>query len=121
MGRAELRRAEKAKKKKEAVYCYTQAQLDQVVKKTIEDQFSEIRETAIDNAVTVAMTLSFILPLKVLMEYYWPGSYKKKIPEFTNHLMDYYRRWESGELDIDELSDELWELAGVRFEEKDAE
>lgn len=41
----------------------------------------------------------------------------KKIPEFTQHLLDYYSEWQDGELDMEEMKKDLWEYGGVRFEE----
>lgn len=51
------------------------------------------------------------------MDHYWQKSYAKRIPEFTDYVLDYYDRWLKGELDMDEMKKDLWEYAGVRLEE----
>lgn len=63
------------------------------------------------------MTLLLTLPMEVLMDHYWQKSYAKRIPEFTDYVLDYYDRWLKGELDMDEMKKDLWEYAGVRLEE----
>ena len=50
------------------------------------------------------------------MDHYWPKSYAKKIPEFTNYVLEYYERWQNGELDMDELKEDLWRYGGIRLE-----
>ena len=35
--------------------------------------------------------------------------------------MEYYERWQNGELDMDEMKEDLWEYGGVRLEEREAE
>ena len=62
------------------------------------------------------MILLLTLPLEVLMDHYWPKSYAKKIPEFTNHVLEYYRMYENGEIDMDKLQEDLWVYGGVRLE-----
>ena len=46
-----------------------------------------------------------------------PKSYKKKLPEFNQKILDKYNMFINGELDLDELSKNLWEDAGIKFEE----
>ena len=69
-----------------------------------------------NESINTAMILLLTLPLEVLMDHYWPKSYAKKIPEFTNYVLEYYERWQNGELDMDELKEDLWEYGGVRLE-----
>ena len=68
-----------------------------------------------------AMTLLLVLPMEVLMDHYWKKTYAKKIPEFTELVLQYYERWQNGELDMDEMKKDLWEYGGVRLEEREAE
>ena len=35
--------------------------------------------------------------------------------------IQYYERWQNGELDMDEMKKDLWEYGGVRLEEREAE
>lgn len=117
MTRAETRRAIKQERKaKTATYNLTQAQLDAMIQEKIRDELARVKQEATDEAVNTAMVLLLALPLKVLMDHYWKKSYAKKLPEFTQHVLDYYAEWQGGELDLDKLREELWEYGGVRFE-----
>ena len=73
------------------------------------------------DAINTAMTLLLVLPMEVLMDHYWKKTYAKKIPEFTELVLQYYERWQNGELDMDEMKKDLWEYGGVRLEEREAE
>lgn len=120
MGRAERRRAERNEQKaKTATHNLTKAQLDDIIRKEIGDKLTEMKKEATEEAVNTAMILLLTLPLEVLMDYYWPKSYAKKIPEFTNHVLEYYEMWQDGELDMDKLKEDLWVYGGVRLEEGD--
>ncbi|MCQ4891618.1 hypothetical protein NE607_00690 [Dorea longicatena] len=55
--------------------------------------------------------------VEVLMDHYWPKSYAKRIPEFTEHVLEYYEKWQNDELDMDKLKEDLWVYGGVRLEE----
>ena len=108
MGRAEIRREMKNEKKaKTATYNLTKAQLDAMVREQIEDELMKIRQQTMDEAVNTAMILLLTLPLEVLMDHYWSKSYAKRIPEFTNHVLEYYERWQNGELDMEKLKEDL--------------
>lgn len=118
MGRAENRRAAKAEKKaKTATYNLTKAQLDAMIREGIRDKLNELKEEATNDAINTAMILLLTLPLEVLMDHYWQKSYRKRIPEFTEYVLEYYERWQNGELDMDKLKEDLWEYGGVRLEE----
>lgn len=118
MGRAEIRRAKKNEKKaKTATYNLTKAQLDAMVQEKINNELEKVKQQATDDAVNTAMILLLTLPLEVLMDYYWPKSYAKRIPKFTTHVLEYYKRWQNGELDMEKLKEDLWEYGGVRLEE----
>lgn len=122
MGRAEIRRAMKNEKKaKMATYNLTKGQLDAMVRERIEDKLVVIKQQAAEEAVNTAMILLLTLPLEVLMDHYWKKSYAKRIPEFTNYVLEYYRMWENGELDMEKLKEDLWEYGGVRLEMEGAE
>lgn len=118
MNRAERRREAREKERaKTATYNLTRAQLDDMIQKEIGDKLRQVKQQAADEAVNTAMVLLLTLPLEVLMDFYWKKSYAKRIPEFTQHVLDYYEKWENGELDMDELKEDLWEYGGVRIEE----
>lgn len=118
MGRAERRRAQKNEQKaKTATYNLTKDQLDAVVREKIGDKLARIKQEATEEAVNTAMVLLLTLPLEVLMDYYWKKSYAKRIPEFTNHVLEYYEMWQNGELDMDKLKEDLWKYGGVKLME----
>lgn len=105
MTRAEIRRARKLEQKnKTTTYNFTKEQLDAYTNE------------AVENAVNEAMILLLTLPLEVLMDHYWQKTYEKKIPEFTEYVLEYYRRWQDGELDMDKLKKDLWDYGGIRLE-----
>lgn len=81
-----------------------------------EEQIKLMKQEATTNACNEAMVLLLTLPLEVLMDHYWTKDYDKKIPEFTEYVLDYYEAWQNGELDMEKLKDDLWKYGGVRLE-----
>lgn len=117
MNRQQRRASEKKEEKfRTKTYNLTEEQLDKIIKEAIRINLKSYREQFMNDAVNNAMILMLTLPLEVLMDYYWPKSYAKRIPEFTKHVLEYYERWQNGELDIDRLKEDLWEYGGVRLE-----
>ena len=119
MGRAERRRLEKQKGKQVKTYNLTRSQLHNAVRQVTEEDLKRIKQEAMDEAVNTAMILLLTLPLEVLMDHYCKKTYAKKIPEFTEYVLDYYTRWQNGELDMEKLKSDLWEYGGVRLEESE--
>lgn len=121
MNRAEIRRLEREKiKEKTRTYNLTKAQLDTLVRERVLSELNDIKakikKEATEDAVNTAMVLMLTLPLKVLMDDYWSGEQLEQIPEFTDKVIEYYEKWQNGELDIDKLREDLWNYAGVRLE-----
>lgn len=118
MTRAERRRAAREEKKaKTATYNFTEAQLQDTITELIGKQLEEAKKEATDDAVNVAMILMLTLPLEVLKDHYWTKGYATKLPGFVDHVLEYYRKWQDGEIDIEDLKKDLWEIGGVRLEE----
>lgn len=114
MGRAERRRAQKLEQKaKTATYNLTKAQVGK--------ELERIKQEAMDDAINTAMVLLLTLPLEVLMDHYWTKSYAKRIPKFTELVLEYYERWQNGELDMEKLKEDLWEYGGVKLVESEGE
>ena len=44
----------------------------------------------------------------------------KRIPKFTDLVLEYYERWQDGELDMDKLKEDLWVYGGVKLVEGEA-
>lgn len=121
MSRAEMRRQKReTEKSKTATYNLTQAQLDAMIDATLGKRIDEAKQAATEKAMTQAVTLMLVLPLEVLMDHYWKKSYAKRIPEFTQYVLEYFEKWENGELDMDELKRDLWEYGGVKLEAEDS-
>ena len=122
MNRAEIRRLEREKiKEKTRTYNLTKAQLDALVRERVLSELNDIKakikKEATEDAVNTAMVLMLTLPLKVLIDNYWTGKEQlEQIPEFTDKVIEYYEKWQNGELDIDKLREDLWNYAGVRLE-----
>ena len=122
MGRAERRRTQKLEQKeKTTTYNLTKAQLDAMVRKKIGDELTRVKQEATDDAVNTAMVMLLTLPLEVLMDHYWTKSYAKRIPKFTERVLEYYERWQNGELDMEKLKEDLWEYGGVKLVESEGE
>lgn len=120
MNRAQRRRQEReANKTKTKTFNLTRDQLNRAVRQVTEEDLKRIKQEAMDEAVNTAMLLLLTLPLEVLMDHYWKKTYAKKIPEFTEYVLDYYTRWQNGELDMEKLKEDLWEYGGVRLEESE--
>ena len=115
MSRAKIRREQK-QKTKTPTYNLTKSQLDTIVKNRVREEFDKVEQEATEDAINTAMVLMLTLPLEVLMDNYWKKSYAKRIPEFTNYVLEYYRMWENGELDMEKLREDLWTYGGVRIE-----
>lgn len=117
MNRQQRRSAERQNQKyKTKTYNLTKSQLDNAVKDSARSELKKAYQDGINEGVNQAMILLLTLPLEVLMNFYWTKSYAKKIPEFTQHVLDYYAAWQNGELDMDKLKEDLWEYGGVRLE-----
>lgn len=118
MKRSEIRRTKREKEKTEiATYNLTEEQLNLMVQEKFSKELRRIKQEATDDAVNTALILLLTLPLEVLMDHYWTKSYAKRIPEFTDYVLEYYERWQDGELDMDKLKEDLWEYGGVKLEE----
>lgn len=118
MSRAEMRRAAREQKKtKTKTYNINEEQLHLMVRAAIAKEREQIKREAVDDAINTAMILMLTLPLETLKEHYWQKTYARKLPEFTDHVLDYYYKWQNGEIDIQKLRDDLWEYAGVKIEE----
>ena len=117
MNRAEKRRMGN-KAAKTPTYNFTKEQLDEIIKKAIQDKLNTMKKEATEDAVNKAMMLLLVLPMEVLMDYYWPNSYAKRIPEFADRVLDYYYRWQIGELDMDKMEQDLETYAGIKFVEE---
>lgn len=121
MTRSEKRRNEREENKKTPVYNFTQEQLNEIIEKRIAAEIDKAKKEATEAAINKAMTLLFVLPMEVLMDYYWTkeAEYTEKIPEFTEHVLEYYQMWQRDELDMDKMEEDLWTYGGIKFVEEE--
>ena len=82
-----------------------------------QEKVKKIKAEVYDDAVNAAMMLLLTLPCQVLMDHFWQKSSSKNIPKFLDLVLDYYGRWQNGELDMGKLKKDLWEIGGIRMEE----
>lgn len=116
MTRAEIRRLNRERNKAEtATYNFTQAQLDALIQEKIGKKLEESKREIYEETVNTTLALLLGLPMKVLMDDYWKKSYKKRIPEFIDKVLELYDKWQDDKLDISELNQELWDVAGIRL------
>lgn len=108
MGRAERRRLEREKSKVQKTYTLTQAQIDEMKKK------------AVNEAVGTAFILMLAIPIMVLHDKYWVKTAKKRLPEFVDKCLDLWDAYNKGYVTLDELKDTLWEEGGVKLERSES-
>lgn len=119
MTRAEKRRwYRQDQKEKTRTYNFTESQLKKYVEKEVNRVLADQNKKITDEAINTAMLLLLTLPMEVLMDHYWIKSYRKRIPEFIQYVLDYYKSWQNGELDMDEMKEDLWVYGGVRLEKE---
>jgi hypothetical protein len=116
--RAERRREQH---KKTPTYNLTQAQIDMMFNERFKREIAIAKNEATNDAINKAMTLLLTLPLEVLMDHYWKKTYTKRIPEFTNYILEYYQAWQDGDLSMEKLQEDLWVYGGVRLEETEGD
>ena len=118
INRSELRKNKRNEiKDNTKTYNLTKAQLNVMVRERIQSELDRIKKEATEEALNTAMVLMLTLPLKVLIDNYWTSKEQlEQIPDFTDKVIEYYEKWQNGELDIDKLREDLWNYAGVRLE-----
>ena len=121
MNRAQRRRLKKKEEKAPAKYVFTKETLDAYVKQAVEQEYQKkierAKEAAMAAATDYAIMLLLALPLEVLKDHYWKKSYKKRLPKFMDHLMEYYKRWQTDEISTDQMNEDLLKYAGIRLED----
>ena len=110
MGRKERRALERENKKHLA-----EEERIQVAFNTIAYE-KQMKKEIHEKVLNEVLSLLLVLPMEVLMDHFWPGSYKQKIPKFIDYVLEYYQKWSDGKLDMEDMKKDLWEYAGVRLE-----
>lgn len=100
-----------------ATYNLTRSQLDSTVRESIDAELKQAYMDGRDHGIEQAMFLLLALPVEVLKDFYWKKSYESRLPEFTEHVLDYYEKWQNSELDTDKLKDDLYRYGGIKVED----
>lgn len=117
MNRAEMRRMKREQEKAHTVtYNLTQAQLDAIVQEKIGVKIAETKKDVYEETVNTVLALVLTLPLEVLMDTIGLNHIVNDFRGFVDKVLEYYGRWEDGELDMDKLKEDLWEYGGIRLE-----
>ena len=103
MTRAELRRQQREAAKGNKTYNLNVQQIE------------EIKRKATDEALHRAMAMLFAIPVLVLREQYGWGS-KKRLPEFAEHLTDYYEEFANGQWTVEEYEKMVLDYTGIGFQ-----
>lgn len=73
-----------------------------------------------DEAEKIATEKAFLfmlgIPLNILLHEYWPKSAKKRFPKFIKEVISLYDAVETGVVTYEEISDLVYDLAGVRYQ-----
>ena len=111
MNRAERRRAGK-QVKKEPTYNLTQSQIE------------EMKQSATREAENSAFVLMLGIPVIVLRDHFgqlirknWQGA--TRLQRFVDYCLDYYERFDAGELTLDGIQSELETQSGIQIIKKE--
>ena len=115
--RAEMRRLSQQKEKDSKVrYNFTAEEVDKLVKERAGKMLEQVQIEALEDGIGAAMVLLLTIPMAILRDEYWPKSYKQKLPKFADQIIDMMNKWESGEVDLEKLREDIWNDAGIRIE-----
>lgn len=106
MTRAELRRKQREKEKSTSTYTLTVEQIE------------NIKKDIYTKAVRDVLVMMLAIPCEVLSNDYWKKSAKQKLPKFVEECLSLYRSYEQGIVTMEEMEQDLWELAGYKVENK---
>ena len=112
MNRAQRRLEEKQKPK----YALNKAEVKSLAKQAWKPDVDRLKKEIYDEARIDFMLGALALPMMVLMDHFWTSSYRKKIPKFTELLLEYFYDWENGLITNEKMAEDLWNYGGVRLE-----
>lgn len=85
--------------------------------KLIQKSRETIKE-AHDIANEEAFLFMLAIPLNVLVNDYWSKSAKKRAPKFIEEVISLYQSVQEGVVTNEQLSDLLWDMAGIKVNEE---
>lgn len=98
-------------------YTFTREQFHAAVRKQVGDEIAVAKKAATEEAVNTAMLMMLTLPIEVIINE--PGYENIDSQKFTAQLVEWYQKWQDGELTLDEMQNDLWEYGGVRLEKEE--
>lgn len=104
MSRAEMRRKSKETSKSTKTYQFTQEQLMQFKRQEYERARSDILKHTDDLAEEI-LEMMLVIPTNVLVNDYWPGTAKKRIPKFIRDCLSLYNAWQEGQVSMEEMQE----------------
>lgn len=112
MNRSQRRLAEKQNPK----LALSKEDVKRMADKAYKDKVYALKKEIYDEARIDFMLGALALPMMVLMDHFWTSSYRKKIPKFTELLLEYFYNWENGLITDEKMAEDLWNYGGVRLE-----
>lgn len=115
--RAERRRVAREGNKKENYYYYSKSQIESMVKAASQEKIRAVETRVKQEATNTVMSLLLTLPMITLMDHYWhdPEEQQHLIPEFMDHLLELYESWVDGEVDLEDLKQEIVDKIGIEL------
>lgn len=104
MSRAEMRRKSRETSKSTKTYQFTQEQLMQFKRQEYERARSDILKHTDDLAEEI-LEMMLVIPTNVLVNDYWPGTAKKRIPKFIRDCLSLYNAWQEGQVSMEEMQE----------------
>lgn len=104
MSRAEMRRKSREASKSTKTYQFTQEQLMQFKRQEYERARSDILKHTDDLAEEI-LEMMLVIPTNVLVNDYWPGIAKKRIPKFIRDCLSLYNAWQEGQVSMEEMQE----------------
>lgn len=112
-----MRRLSRQKEKDSKVrYNFTAEEIDNLVKERSAKLLEQIQIEALEDGIGAAMVLLLTIPMVILRDEYWKKTYKQKLPKFGDQIIDMLNKWEDGEIDLEQLREDIWNDAGIRFD-----
>lgn len=114
MNRAEIRRKKREEQKNKKTYVMTADELEKIRKYERQMAKAEIMQKTGDLAEQI-LKMMIVIPTNVLINDYWPGSAKKRIPKFVEDCLSLYHSWECGAVDMQEMQNLTEEYAKIKL------
>jgi hypothetical protein len=112
MNRSQRRLSNKSNPK----YTTSKSEIQSLARKALQADIDRLKKEVYDEARIDFMVGALALPMMVLMDHFWQKSYARKIPKFTELLLEYFSDWENGIITDEQMVEDLWNYGGVRLQ-----